>query len=86
MRLMGGIFSRHGPPDWGRQRPTFREATVETGLPDDLFSNQNIPNLGIFWRVLWWKILEYFMTIWNILRPYGIFYVRLVYTVCVGLV
>jgi hypothetical protein len=36
-------------------------------------------NLGKFWRVLLWKILVYFMTIWSMLRPLEIFYGRLVY-------
>jgi hypothetical protein len=27
-------------------------------------------NLGKFWRALEWKILAYFMTIWNILLPF----------------
>jgi hypothetical protein len=31
------------------------------------------PNLGKFWRVLQWKILVYFMAIWYILWPFGIF-------------
>jgi uncharacterized Tic20 family protein len=31
-------------------------------------------NLGKFWRALEWKILVYFMTIWNILLPFGIVY------------
>jgi hypothetical protein len=35
------------------------------------------PNLGIFYRVLGCKMLVNFMTIWNILRPYGIFNGRL---------
>jgi hypothetical protein len=38
-----------------------------------------IPNLDKFWRVLQWKILVYFMTIWSILRPLEIFYGHLVY-------
>jgi hypothetical protein len=41
------------------------------------------PNLGKFWRVLQWKILVYFMTIWSILRPLEIFYGHLVYFVVV---
>jgi hypothetical protein len=41
------------------------------------FQTKN-PNLGRFWRVLEWKILLYFMTIWNILWPFGIIYGRLV--------
>jgi hypothetical protein len=35
-------------------------------------------NLGKFWRALKWKILVYFIVIWNILRPIGIFYDHLV--------
>jgi hypothetical protein len=36
-------------------------------------------NLDKFWRVLRWKMLAYFMAIWSILRPSGIFYGFLVY-------
>jgi hypothetical protein len=36
------------------------------------------PNLGEFWRGLKWKMSEYFMAIWNILRPFGIIYGHLV--------
>jgi hypothetical protein len=35
------------------------------------FSNQ-IPNLGKFWRDLQWKKLVNFMTLWSIVRPFGI--------------
>jgi hypothetical protein len=35
--------------------------------------------LGKFWRVLQWKLLVYFMAIWSILRPFGIFCGYLVY-------
>jgi hypothetical protein len=28
-------------------------------------------NLGNFWRALEWKMLVYFMVIWNILWPFG---------------
>jgi hypothetical protein len=31
------------------------------------------PTLGKFLKVLQWKILEYFMDIWIILRPFAIF-------------
>jgi hypothetical protein len=37
------------------------------------FQTKN-PNSGKFWRALEWKMLVYFMAIWNILRPFGIFY------------
>jgi hypothetical protein len=40
------------------------------------FQTKN-PNLGKFWRACEWKML-YFITIWNILRPFGIIYGRLV--------
>jgi hypothetical protein len=36
------------------------------------------PNFGKFWRVLEWKILVDFMTIWNILWPFGLIYGHLV--------
>jgi hypothetical protein len=36
------------------------------------------PNLGKFWRALEWKMLVYFTAIWNIFRPFEIFYGRLV--------
>jgi hypothetical protein len=42
------------------------------------FSAKN-PNLGKFWRALDWKILTYFMVIWNILQTFGIFYDHLVH-------
>jgi hypothetical protein len=32
------------------------------------------PNSGKFWRALEWKMLVYFMVVWNILRAFGIFY------------
>jgi hypothetical protein len=35
------------------------------------FQTKN-PNFGKIWRALEWKLLLYFMTIWNILRPFGI--------------
>jgi hypothetical protein len=41
------------------------------------FQTQN-PNLGKFCRALEWKMLVYFMVIWNILRSFGIFYGNLV--------
>jgi hypothetical protein len=41
------------------------------------FQTEN-PKLGKFCRSLERKMLVYFMTIWNILRPFGIIYGRLV--------
>jgi hypothetical protein len=42
------------------------------------FQTKN-PNLGKFWRALDWKMLIYFMAIWNILWRFGIFYDHLVH-------
>jgi hypothetical protein len=39
------------------------------------------PNLTNFWRALDWKLLLYFMAIWNILRTFGIFYDHFVHFV-----
>jgi hypothetical protein len=56
---------------------------LKAGLPDFLvarffgFQTKN-PNLGKFWRALDWKILIYFMAIWNILRTFGKLYDNLV--------
>jgi hypothetical protein len=46
------------------------------------FQTKN-PNLDKFWRVLQWKILVYFMTIWSILLPIQTFYGPLVYFVVI---
>jgi hypothetical protein len=59
-----------------------------TGLPDGIFSYQKSqlvcfhtknPNLCIFSLDLEWKMLVYFMAIWNILRPFSIFYGQIIY-------
>jgi hypothetical protein len=42
-----------------------------------VFKTKN-PNLGQFWKSLEWKMLLYFMIIWNILWPFGIMYGSLV--------
>jgi hypothetical protein len=42
------------------------------------FQTKN-PNLCKFWRVLLWKILVYFMTIWTILGLLEIFLAHLVH-------
>jgi hypothetical protein len=42
------------------------------------FQTKN-PNLAKFWKVLQWKMYVYFMSIWSILCPFGLFYVHLVY-------
>jgi hypothetical protein len=36
-------------------------------------------NLGKFWTVLRWQMLVYFMALWSVLWPSGIFYDFLVY-------
>jgi hypothetical protein len=42
------------------------------GLPDGFFKPKN-PSLGKIGRALDWRLLIYFMTIWNILRAFGTF-------------
>jgi hypothetical protein len=42
------------------------------------FQTKN-PNVGKIWRALQWRMLAYFMPIWSILRPFGLFYGHLVY-------
>jgi hypothetical protein len=49
-------------------------------LPDGFFSNQK-SQFGKFWSALDWKMLIYFMAIWNILQTFGIFYDLLVHFV-----
>jgi hypothetical protein len=46
--------------------------TIHAGLPDGIFQTKN-PKLGKFRRVLQQKMLGYFMAIWSILVPFGIF-------------
>jgi hypothetical protein len=56
--------------------------SLEAWLPDDIykyvFTTKN-PNLGTFWRASEWKMLIYFVVVWYILWPFGIFGGRLVY-------
>jgi hypothetical protein len=61
----------------------FRFGTLcqeKSGNPMVYFQTKNL-NLGKFWRVLEWKVLVYFIGIWNNLRPIGIFYGYLVHFV-----
>jgi hypothetical protein len=55
-------------------------------LPDlGCFQTQN-PNLGKFRWALEWKMLLYFMIVWNILVPFGLMYVWQFGIVCGHLV
>jgi hypothetical protein len=40
-------------------------------------------NLGKFWSDLHWKLLVYFMSIWSILRQFGMFCGHLVYFIVI---
>jgi hypothetical protein len=42
------------------------------------------PSLGKFWKVLKWKMLEYFMNIRPTLQPVDIFYDHMVHFVAIG--
>jgi hypothetical protein len=64
---------------WRPKSDTKSDLTnLDQGCQMDFFETKN-PYLGKFWRVLQWKMLVYFMAIWSILRPYGIFYGHLVH-------
>jgi hypothetical protein len=39
-----------------------------------VYFQTNISNLGTFWKALETKMLVYFMPVWNMLRPFGIFH------------
>jgi hypothetical protein len=44
---------------------------------------ERFQTLGKFWRVLNWKMLEYFMAIWSIFSPFGLFYGHSVYCIAI---
>jgi hypothetical protein len=47
--------------------------TLQPGLPDPVYFRTKNHNLSKFWRTLDWKMLIYFMVIWDILWSFGIF-------------
>jgi hypothetical protein len=51
-----------------------KQKTVECRVARWFILKPKNRNLGKFWRALEEKMLEYFMTIWKILRPFGIIY------------
>jgi hypothetical protein len=57
-------------------------ASCAQGCQMVCFQTKN-QNLGKLWRVLQWKILVYFITIWSILLLLEIFYGHLVYFVVI---
>jgi hypothetical protein len=48
------------------------EVALNQGCQIVYFQTKN-PKLGKFWRVLQWNMLVYFMTIWAMFRPFGLF-------------
>jgi hypothetical protein len=63
-------------------KKTEREAAEDQGCQMVCFLTKN-PDLGKLWRVLYGKMLVYFMFIWPMLRPSEIVYGHLVYFVVV---
>jgi hypothetical protein len=51
----------------------FFSTAVEQGCQMVSFQTKN-PDFGKFWRALNWKMLIYFMALWNILQTFSIFY------------
>jgi hypothetical protein len=56
--------------------------TERKGCQIVCFRTKN-PDVGVFWRALDWKVLKYFVSIWNILQTFGIFYDHLVHFVLI---
>jgi hypothetical protein len=50
---------------------------VDQGCQMVYFQTKNL-NLGKFGRAMEWKMLVYYMTIWNDLRPFSVIYDHLV--------
>jgi hypothetical protein len=67
---------------YSRMNVSVSSEDMDQGCQMVCFQTKN-PDLGKFWRVLLWKILVYFMTIWYILRPLEIIYGHLVYFVVI---
>jgi hypothetical protein len=57
----------------------FPNVKEKFGQGCQMVSNQNI-NFGIFWALEWIMLICNVVN-WNILRPFGIFYISLVYIV-----
>jgi hypothetical protein len=71
---------------WTKTRPkktSFNLLPPEQGCQMVSFQTKN-PFLGKFWRSLDWKMFIYFMTIWNMLGTFGIFYDHLVHLCSFG--
>jgi hypothetical protein len=64
-------FGRFAPrkiwQHWAQaQKQSLSQSALVPGLPDGIFSDQKNPDLDKFWRALEWKMLVYFMKIWNV--------------------
>jgi hypothetical protein len=75
LRPIGGRRGVAEPSVSGKWIPSAFD--LEQGCQMAYFPTKD-PNLGKFWRALEWKMLVYFIVIWNILLPFGIFYRHLV--------
>jgi hypothetical protein len=58
-------FSCHGKMDGGGTKSDSKVARRVQGCQMVYLQTKN-PDLGNFWRTFEWKVLVYFMTIWNI--------------------
>jgi hypothetical protein len=64
---------------------SFRFGAIPSRVARCFFIQTKNPNLGKFWKASDWKMLIYFMAIWNSLRTFGVFF-RPSGTFCVHLV
>jgi hypothetical protein len=71
---IGRKIAQSGHPGRGRNARSTRDSQ---GCQMVCFQTKN-PNLGKFWRALEWKMLVYFMVIWDTLRQFGLFYGHLI--------
>jgi uncharacterized Tic20 family protein len=56
----------------------FKILVMYQGCQMVYFQTKN-PDMGKFYRLWQWKMLVYFIAVWSILRPFGIFCGHLVY-------
>jgi hypothetical protein len=64
----------HFPP---KKKSLFQQTIPRTRVARWFVFKPKFPNLGKFWRAFEWQMLVYFITIWNILWPFGLIYGRL---------
>jgi hypothetical protein len=86
------LGSRMAPKLERFQRRCVQQKIVFRRINDDdddqgcqiVYFQTKTPTLGKFWRALYWKMLMYFMAVWNIWLTFRIFYDNLEHFVFLG--